>query len=152
MWYDSWQFPLECWVRGYETEESFHGREGAIPADGLFFPFRFRSMAWWEFLALRWRGQIGIQEFLQSRARISDRSGPGAGERDGGVCTNCPDLGVAGALHGRHSREVAEQGPAAELAPCTRTCNALIAVSARETLRDIPASLPAQGRADSCFR
>ena len=96
-------------MRGYETKESFHGREGAIPADGLLFPFRFRSMAWREFLALRWRGQIEIQELLQFRTRIPDRSGAGTSEGDGGVCADCSDLGVAGALHDCHGGEIVEQ-------------------------------------------
>lgn len=93
----------------YETEESLHGRQEPISADGLFFSFRFRPMARWIFLALRWRGQIGIQEFLQPRARIPDRSGARTGEGDGGVCGNCSDLGLAGNLHGCHCGEVVEQ-------------------------------------------
>src|SRR6476469_3343947 len=42
---------LCCWfqkqlsVRVYETEESFQGRQGTLSANGLFFSFRFRSMA-----------------------------------------------------------------------------------------------------------
>jgi hypothetical protein len=99
------------WVRGYETEESFHGREGAIPADGLFFPFWFQAMAWREFLALRWRGSIALPEFLQFRTRIPNRSGAGTSEGDGGVCVDCSDLGVAGALHGCDGGEIVEQRP-----------------------------------------
>src|SRR6478752_7511869 len=38
-------FQTSCWVRVYETEESFHGRQGTLSADGQFFSFRFRSMA-----------------------------------------------------------------------------------------------------------
>src|SRR5262249_44319970 len=38
-------FQTSCSVRVYETEESFHGRQGTLSADRLFFSFRFRSMA-----------------------------------------------------------------------------------------------------------
>src|SRR6266498_2962206 len=104
---------LNWCARGYETEESFHGRKGTISADGLLFPFRFRSMAWREFLVLRWRGSIALPEFLQFRTRIPDRSGARTGEGDGSVCVDCPDLGVAGALHGCNGGEIVEQRPPA---------------------------------------
>ena len=38
--------PIQLSVGVYETEESFHGRQGTLSADGLFFSFRLWSMAW----------------------------------------------------------------------------------------------------------
>src|SRR6266496_1408434 len=79
---------LNWCARGYETEESFHGRKGTISADGLLFPFRFRPMARWVFLSLRWRGQIGVQSFLQLGTRIPYRSRARTREGNGGVCSD----------------------------------------------------------------
>jgi hypothetical protein len=132
--------------QSYETEESFHGRQGTIPADRLPFPFRLWPMEWRAFLAVRWRGQIGFQEFLQFGTRIPARSGAGTGQGDGSICSNCSDLRVAGALHGCHGGEIAEQRSSVELVVCTCTCGAFIAVSAREIRRDIPAFVPARTR------
>src|SRR5215208_6152676 len=50
-------FQTSCLIRVYETEESFHGRQGALSADGLFFSFRFWSMAR-PFLVFRRRRSI----------------------------------------------------------------------------------------------
>src|SRR5215831_13834989 len=47
-------FQLQLSVRVYETEESFHGRQGTLSAGGLFFSFWFWSMAW-SFLVFRRR-------------------------------------------------------------------------------------------------
>jgi len=63
------------------------------------------------FLALRRRRQIWIQEFLQFRTRIPYRSGTGKGQGDGGIWTDCSDLGMARNLHGGHGGEIAEQRP-----------------------------------------
>src|SRR5438552_18968478 len=72
-------------------------------------------MAWREFLAFRRRGSIALQEFLQFRARISDRSSARTSKGDGGVCVACPNLGVASALHDCDGGEIVEQRPPAEL-------------------------------------
>jgi len=53
--------PNQLSVRVYETEESFHGRQETLSRDGLFFSFRFRSMAR-PFLVFRWRRSISVSE------------------------------------------------------------------------------------------
>lgn len=88
-----------------------HGRQEAISADGLFFPFRFRPMARWVFLSLRRRGPIGVQSFLQLGTRIPYGSRARTSEGDGGVCSDCSDLRVAGAVYGYHGGKVAKQRP-----------------------------------------
>src|SRR5262245_7670542 len=61
------------------------------------------------FFALRRRRKIRVQEFLQFRARIPYRSCTRTCQGNGGVCTDCPDFCVAGALHGGHRGETVEQ-------------------------------------------
>src|SRR5882724_2638304 len=75
-------------------------------------------MARWVFLSLRRRGQIGVQSFLQLRTRIPYGSRARTSEGDGGVCSDCSDLRVAGAVHDYHGGKVAEQRPS--VAPVCR--------------------------------
>src|SRR5207249_8854214 len=66
-------------------------------------------MAWRPFFALRWGGEIRVQKFLQFRTRIPYRSCSGTCQGNGGICTNCSDLGMAGTLHGGHGGQAADQ-------------------------------------------
>src|SRR5438552_2504539 len=61
------------------------------------------------FFALRRRGQIRIQQFLQFRTRIPYRSCSGTCQGNGGICPDCSDLRVACTLHGSHRGQAADQ-------------------------------------------
>src|ERR1044071_3204830 len=108
------------------------------------------------FFALRRRGKIRDQKFLQFRTRISYRSCSGTRQGNGGVCIDCSDLGVAGALHGGHSSEVVEQGAPLGLVavffnlspPSTFVATSL----AREIRPDIRAFFPEPSRGVQRFR
>src|SRR4029077_20324737 len=70
---------------------------------------------------------------------------------DGGVCIDCSDLRVAGALHDCHRSQIAEQRSAAEL--ITRLFRPVtVAVWATEIRLGIPAFVLARGRGAKCFR
>src|SRR3954468_1388208 len=107
-------FQTSCLVRVYETEESFHGRQGTLSADGLFFSFRFWSMAR-PFLVFRRRRSISVQESFRFGTRIPYRSGARTGEGNGGFRRDRSHLGMARDLHDCDGCEVAQQNPTAEL-------------------------------------
>ena len=87
------------------------GGKGQFPQTDYFFHSGFGQWQRRLFFALRRRGKIRIQKFLQFRTRIPYRSCSGTRQGNGGICTDCSDLGLAGALHGGHSGEAVEQGP-----------------------------------------
>ena len=106
--------PNQLSVRVYETEESFDGRQRAIPANGLFFPFRFWSMAR-AFLVFGRRRWIAIQAPFRSGARIPNRSGARTSKGDGGFRGDYSYLRVACGLHDCDCCKVAQQWPPAGL-------------------------------------
>ncbi len=117
-------------------------------------------MARWVFLSLRWRGQIGVQSFLQLGTRIPYRSRARTSEGNGGVCSDCSDVRVAGAVHGYHGGKVAEQRSSVALVcscaasdlPARIARHDALIVGAAEIRRGIPASLRARIRDAWCFR
>ena len=96
-------------------------------------------------LALRRRGQIGIPQFLQFRTSIPNRSGTGTRQGNGRVCAYRSSVGMAGDLHARDRRQIAEHGATIAVAVQLGALRA-ISVSAKETRPDIGAFLPARNR------
>ena len=141
--------PIQLSVRVYETEESSHGRQGTLSADGLFFSFWFRSMA--RPLVFRRRRPIKVQEFLQSWTRIPSRSRAGTGSGNGGICRDCAHIRLAGALHDLHGRKIAQQRSAAQLIVWLFRL-ITVAVWAREIRRDTRATVLGRNHGGSCFR
>src|SRR6266542_5112389 len=72
-------------------------------------------------LALRRRGQIGIQQFLQFRTRIPNRSGTGTRQGNGCVCAHRSGVGLAGDLYVRYRRQIADHGATVAVAFLART-------------------------------